>query len=151
MHWENEFSNKIFVSSFRQSIGSTKWGEHISTHGKKSASLTWGGSEIFQQAIQRGYPDSDSGVSSINRLLSHRIKVSHYHFFFLSRKVCPLFFPWAGTWYSRSRNLFLIPVACSCGSPGYCWGHSTFQKPGSCGCLAFQRHSEAAGHLLCQG
>lgn len=117
MHWEMNFGNKISVSSLRQSIGGMRWGEHISSYGKRSASLACGGSEIFQQAVQRGCPDSGSGVFSISRKLSPGSKVNNYLFFFLSRKAQPLLSPWAVTWYSRSHNLFLIPAACSCGSP----------------------------------
>ena len=127
------FGNKISISSLWQRMGCMRWGEHISSYGERSASLIWGGSEIFQQAVHRGGPDSGSGVISINRLLSHGSKVNHYLFFFflLSRKSYPLLFPWAATWHSMSQNLFLIPVACSCGSPGLCWGHSTFQRRGA--------------------
>ena len=131
MHWEMSFGNKISVSSLWQSTGCMRWGEHFSSYGERSASLIWGGSEILQQAFHWGGPNSGSGVISINRLLSHGSKVNHYIFFLLSRKAYPLLFPWAATWYSMSQDLFLIPAACSCGSPGWCWGHSTFQRRGA--------------------
>lgn len=118
MHWEMSFGNKISISSLWQSTGCMRWGEHISSYGERSASLIWGGSEIFQQAVHGGGPSSSSGVISINRFLSHGKKVNHYLFFLLSRKAYPLLFPWAATWYSMSQNLFPIPAACSCGSPG---------------------------------
>ena len=66
MHWEMSFGNKISISSLWQSTGCMRWGEHISSHGERSASLIWGGSEIFQQAVHGGGPDSGSGVISIN-------------------------------------------------------------------------------------
>ena len=102
MHWEMSFGNKISISSLWQSTGCMRWGEHISSYGERSASLIWGGSEIFQQAVHGGGPDSGSGVISINRLLSHGKKVNHYLFSLLSRKAYPLLFPWAATWYSMS-------------------------------------------------
>lgn len=84
MHWEMSFGNKISISSLWQSTGCMRWGEHISSYGERSASLIWGGSEIFQQAVHGGGRDSGSGVISINRLLSHGSKVNHYLFFFSS-------------------------------------------------------------------
>lgn len=49
MHWEMNFGNKISILSLQQSIGSTRWGEHILRYGKSCASLIWGASDIFRQ------------------------------------------------------------------------------------------------------
>lgn len=49
MHWEMNFGNKISILSLQQSIGSTRWGEHILRYGKSCASLIWEASDIFRQ------------------------------------------------------------------------------------------------------
>lgn len=151
MHWEMSFGNKISISSLWQSTGCMRWGEHISSYGERSASLIWGGSEIFQQAVHGGGRDSGSGVISINRLLSHGSKVNHYLFFSPQQEGLSIAFSLS------SYLVFYESESVSHSSSVQLWvtwlmlGPFHIPEAWSSGHLAFQRHSEAAGHSLCQG
>lgn len=150
MHWEMSFGNKISISSLWQRTGCMRWRKHFSSYGERSASLIWGGSEIFQQAFHWGGPDSGSGVISINRLLSRQQSQS-LHFFPPQQEGLSIAFSLS------SYLVFYESGSISHSSSVPLWvtwlmlGPFHIPEAWSSGHLAFQRHSEAAGHSLCQG